>query len=80
MSHVACSSKSRHFEPFSGRFTPIRPTDQRWRGSSHPVSDTRQTWLAPNVHVAIVLPPQGPMTPGPAGSGRAPTPPPLAPA
>ena len=29
MSHVADSPKSRHFEPISGRFTPIRPTNQR---------------------------------------------------
>ena len=29
MTYVAYSSKSRHFEPFSGRFTPIRPTNQR---------------------------------------------------
>ena len=41
MSHVADSPKSRHFEPISGRFTPIRPTNQRqerkWRPTSwHP--------------------------------------------
>ena len=29
MSHVADSPKSRHFEPISGRFIPIRPTNQR---------------------------------------------------
>src|SRR5271165_1697796 len=29
MSHVADSPKNRHFEPISGRFTPIRPTNQR---------------------------------------------------
>jgi len=29
MGHVAYSPKNRLFEPFSGRFTPIRPTNQR---------------------------------------------------
>ena len=28
MSHVACSSKSRHFDPISSCFTPIRPTNR----------------------------------------------------
>jgi hypothetical protein len=29
MSHVADSPKNRHFEPISGRFTPIRLTNHR---------------------------------------------------
>ena len=29
MSHVADSPKSRHFESISGRFTPVRPINQR---------------------------------------------------
>ena len=29
MGHVACSPKNRLFEPFSGRFTLIRPTNHR---------------------------------------------------
>ena len=29
MSYVAYSPKNRHFDSFSGRFTPIRPTNQR---------------------------------------------------
>src|SRR5271157_3057604 len=48
----------------------------------HPVSGTRETWLAPHVHLATILPPHAPRatphTP-PAGSGRARTPPRLLP-
>jgi|GEM_PF-4116283 len=29
MSYVAYSPKNRLFDPISGRFTPIRPTNQR---------------------------------------------------
>ena len=41
--YVACFRQSRHFEPFSGRFTPIRPTNPRCerkglRSSWHPVN------------------------------------------
>jgi hypothetical protein len=49
--------KNRLFDPFSGRFTPIRPTNQRRERKGHPVSRTRETWLVPNVHLATVLPP-----------------------
>ena len=30
MSHVADCSRNRLFDPISGRFTPIRPTNQRY--------------------------------------------------
>ena len=49
MSHVAYSPQNRPFDPFSGRFTPIRPTNRRCERKSHPHSGTRETWLAPNV-------------------------------
>jgi len=57
MSHVADSPKNRHLTPISGRFTPIRPTNQRSERKGHPLSGTRETWLAPNVHLVTVLPP-----------------------
>ena len=31
MSHVADSPKNRHFQPISGRFTPIWPTNHHWQ-------------------------------------------------
>ena len=38
MSHVADSPKNRHFEPISGRFTPIRPTNHRCERNGLPNS------------------------------------------
>ena len=57
MSHVADSPKNRHFEPISGRFTPIRPTNQRQERKWRPTS-----WHPGNVGglhhpLATVLPP-----------------------
>ena len=45
MSHVADSPKSRHFEPFSGRFTPIRPTIRAASGRGYALLGTRSTWV-----------------------------------
>ncbi len=36
MSHVADSLKNRLFDPISGRFTPIRPTNQRLEQKGRP--------------------------------------------
>jgi hypothetical protein len=47
MGHVAYSPKKRLFEPFSGRFTPIRPTNQRRERNGLPT-------------LATVLPPPAP--------------------
>src|SRR5208337_3120019 len=68
--------KNRLFDPFSGRFTPIRPTNQRLERKGHPVSGTRETWLAPHVHLATILPPHAPrLTPHQRGQFvRGPTP------
>ena len=57
MSHVADPPKNRLFDRFSGRYTPIRPTNQRCERKGNPLSGTRQTGSAPNVHLATVLPP-----------------------
>src|SRR5271166_3042075 len=43
--YVACSRQSRHFEPFSGRFTPIRPTNPRCERKGYAVLGTRSTWV-----------------------------------
>ena len=48
MSHVADSPKNRHFEPISGRFTPIRPQIIAASGMGYPLLGTRETWVAPN--------------------------------
>ena len=46
MSHVADSPKNRHFEPISGRFTPIRPTNQRRerKGLTHFLAPGKRGW------------------------------------
>ena len=43
--YVACSRQSRHFEPFSGRFTPIRPTNPRCERKGYALLGTRSTWV-----------------------------------
>ena len=51
MSHVADSPKNRLFDRFSGRYTPIRPTNQRCERKGPPIFGTRETcvalWVAP---------------------------------
>ena len=77
------------FDHFSGRYTPIRPTNHAASGRGHPLSGTRETWSAPNVHLATVLPqlathnyflrpfPAGYCHPPTAGLGKDRTPPDL---
>jgi hypothetical protein len=43
MSHVADCSRNRLFDRFSGRYTPIRPTNQRCERKGHPLSGTRES-------------------------------------
>ena len=56
MSHVADSPINRHFEPISGRFTPIRPTNQREERKGPATFGVREAWLARNVPLATDLP------------------------
>jgi hypothetical protein len=60
MSHVADSPKNRHFEPISGRFTPIRPQIIAASGMGYPILGTRETWVVPTVSLATVLPSHAP--------------------
>jgi len=63
--------------PFRPLLPPSGPQISAESGSGHPLSRTRETWLAPNVHLATVLPPHAPRLTlhdaRPAGSGRAQT-------
>ena len=70
MIYVAYSPKSRHFEPFSGHFAPIRPTNQRRERSGLSTS-----WHAGNVgrlhrSLATVLPPPASRSTTPGQRGR----------
>src|SRR5271166_5577448 len=60
MSHVADSPQNRHFEPISGRFTPIRPQIIAASGMGYPILGTRETWVVPTVPLATVLPSHAP--------------------
>jgi len=42
-----------------------------WGGKGHPLSGTKETWLAPNVPLATVLPPPSPTAHAPRSSGSA---------
>ena len=61
MSHVADSPINRLFDRFFGAFYPYPANKSALRcGRDHPPSGIRETWLAPNVHLATVLPPPPP--------------------
>ena len=81
MSHVADSPMNRLFDRFFGAFYPYPANKSALRcGRDHPPSGIRETWLAPNVHLATVLMPHASrptLHARPAGSGCA-DPPPLA--
>src|SRR5208337_1264838 len=51
MIHVADSPRNRHFEPFSGLFTPSGQQISAESGRGQPLSGTREAWVAPNVHI-----------------------------
>jgi hypothetical protein len=72
MTYVAYSSKSRHFDPFSGRFTPIRPTNQRRARKGSPTSWHPRNLVGPQRPSGHCSPASRP-TPGPAGSGHSQT-------
>ena len=86
MSHVADSPINRLFDRFFGAFYPYPANKSALRcGRDHPPSGIRETWLAPNVHLATVLPPHAPRStpdqrgqvvrrPSPAGYYLTPTP------
>ena len=79
MSHVADSPQNRHFEPISGRFTPIRPQIIAASGMGYPILGTRETWVVPTVPLASVLPSHAPRsTPDQRGEVVHRTSPPLA--
>src|SRR5208337_2544216 len=75
MIHVVDFEKTAFSTSFRGVLPPSGPQISAESGSGHPLFRTRETWLAPNVHLATVLPPHASRstTPGPAGSGRAQT-------
>ena len=75
MSHVADSPINRLFDRFFGAFYPYPANKSALRcGRDHPPSGIRETWLAPNVHLATVLPASRPaLHARPAGSGHAQT-------
>ena len=59
--HVVDFGKKRLFDPFSGLSTPSAPAHKSApRAEGPPVSGTRETWLAPHVPLATVLPPHAP--------------------
>ena len=59
MSHVADSPINRLFDRFFGAFYPYPANKSALRcGRDHRPSGIRETWLAPNVHLATVLPPR----------------------
>ena len=86
MSHVADSPINRLFDRFFGAFYPYPANKSALRcGRDHPPSGIRETWLAPNVHLATVLLPHAPRStpdqrgqdmrrPSPAGYYLTPTP------
>jgi len=49
--------KNHLFDPFWGRFTPIRPTNRRWQRKRPPTVSHPGNVSGPNVHLATVLPP-----------------------
>ena len=67
MGHVACSPKNRLFEPFSGRFTPIRPTNHRRERNGLPTLATVLPPPTPNQRGEVVR------RPSPAGCCLPPT-------
>jgi len=74
MIHVVDFEKTAFSTPFRGVLPPSGPQIIAESGMGYPLLGTRETWLAPNVHLATVLPPHAPRpTPEPAGSGRAQT-------
>ena len=60
MSHVADSRKNRLFDPISGRFTPIRPTDHPLRAEGPPTFWHPGNVFGPRLPLATVLPPHAP--------------------
>jgi len=59
MSHVADSPINRFFDRFFGAFYPYPANKSALRcGRDHQPFGIRETWLAPNVHLATVLPPR----------------------
>jgi len=75
MSHVADSPQNRLFDPISGRFTPIRPTNHRWERKGPPTLWHPGNLVGPQRPPGHCSPPHVPRRrpPGPAGSGRAQT-------
>ena len=75
MIHVADSPVNRLFDRFFGAFYPYPANKSALRcGRDHPRSGIRETWLAPNVHLATILPPHATRsTPDQRRSGRAQT-------
>jgi len=80
MTNVADSPKNRHFEPISGRFTPIRPTNQRCErraeGANQFLAPGKRGWPPTSPWPLFSrLPPHAPRLTlhdaRPAGSGRA---------
>ena len=57
MSHVADSPKTAFSTAFQSVIPPSGRQISAASGRSHPLLRTRETWSAPNVHLAIVLPP-----------------------
>jgi len=60
MSHVADSPKNRHFEPISGRFTPIRLTNHRRERNRLPTTWHPGNVGGPHRPLATVLPSPAP--------------------
>jgi hypothetical protein len=57
MIHVVVFEKTAFSTPFRGVLPPSGPQISAESGSGHPLSRTRENWLAPNVPRATVLPP-----------------------
>jgi hypothetical protein len=56
MIHVVDFEKTAFSTPFRGVLAPSGQQINTESGRGHPLSGTRETWLAPNVHVATILP------------------------
>ena len=60
MIHVVDFEKTAFSTPFRGVLPPSGPQIIAESGMGYPLLGTRETWLAPNVHLATVLPPHAP--------------------